>query len=144
GVSKGEKIEIRLNAEKNIRAEGAIYEIAPQADSVTRTYLVKVAIENFPPQMLLGATVVGSLKLSVPPSIQIPASALTELNGQPAVWRVDATEKTVQLAPVKIERYTTESAVIADGLQSGDIVVTAGVQALHQNQKVKLLDVSHE
>ena len=34
---------------------------------------------------------------------------------------------------------TPERVVVANGIDTGDIVVTAGVQALHPGQKVRLL-----
>jgi membrane fusion protein, multidrug efflux system len=36
-------------------------------------------------------------------------------------------------------RYDPGTVVISHGLDTGDIVVTAGVQALHPGQKVRLL-----
>ena len=138
-----EKIEVCLYTDKSICAEGIVYEIAPQADSVTRTFLVKAAINSFPPKMLLGATVIGTLRSPETPTIKIPSSSLTIQDGRSAVWRVEPETKTVQLTPIRIERYTTESTVVAEGLRTGDIIVTAGVQELHRHQKVKLLDVGH-
>ena len=38
-----------------------------------------------------------SVKLSAPPGVEIPASALTEANGRPAVWVVDPESQTVSL-----------------------------------------------
>ncbi len=138
GIAPGQKIEVRLNSDSSIRTEGVIYEIAPQSDSATRTYLVKAAMTNTPAQMLLGATVLGYLTRSNHPSIRVHSSALTAADGRPAVWRVEPKSQTVQLTPVEVVAYTTDAAVIGSGLRPGDIVVTAGAQALHQNQKVKL------
>ena len=45
---------------------------------------------------------------------------------------------TVNLRRIEITRYTADSVIVAQGLQDGEIVVTAGVQALHPDQKVKL------
>ncbi len=138
GIMPGRKIEVCLNSDSRVRAEGVVYEIAPQSDSATRTYQVKAAMERYPAQMLLGATVLGHMRLSDKTSIRVHAASLTTSGGQPAVWRVEPKSQTVQLIPVRIESYTTDAAVIGDGLRPGDIVVTAGAQALHENQKVKL------
>jgi multidrug efflux pump subunit AcrA (membrane-fusion protein) len=40
---------------------------------------------------------------------------------------------------VEVSRYDPGAVVISHGLETGDIVVTAGVQALHPGQKVRLL-----
>jgi multidrug efflux pump subunit AcrA (membrane-fusion protein) len=77
--------------------------------------------------------------MSAPPGVEIPASALTESNGGPAVWVVDAKNLTVALRKVEVLRYDPATVVILRGLQTGDIVVTAGVQTLRPGQKVRLL-----
>jgi multidrug efflux pump subunit AcrA (membrane-fusion protein) len=71
--------------------------------------------------------------------IVIPASALTEFNGKPAVWLVDASSLTVSLRNVDVLRFDSGTVVVSHGFDTGEIVVTAGVQALHPSQKVRLL-----
>jgi len=87
----------------------------------------------------LGSTVVGRMQLDTAPTIEIPASALTEIDRRPAVWVVDPSSLTVSLRNVDILRQNPATVAISDGLDSGDIVVTAGVQALHPGQKTRLL-----
>jgi multidrug efflux pump subunit AcrA (membrane-fusion protein) len=109
---------------------------------VTRTFAVKVGLSDPPEAMRLGATVTGSVKLESEPVIALPASALTELNRQPAVWIVDPKGLTVSLRNVELLRHDPGTVVIAQGLDTGDIVVIAGIQALHPGQKVRLLGSS--
>jgi hypothetical protein len=45
----------------------------------------------------------------------------------------------VALKPVEVLRFDPGSAIISGGLDGGELVVTAGVQALHPGQKVRLL-----
>lgn len=89
--------------------------------------------------MRLGSTVTGSVELNSAPVIAIPATALTMLNQQPAVWIVDPSSLTVSMRNVDILRFDPGTVVISHGLDTGEIVVTAGVQALHPSQKVRLL-----
>jgi multidrug efflux pump subunit AcrA (membrane-fusion protein) len=58
------------------------------------------------------------------------------------VWIVDPQSLTVALRNVEVQRFDPASAVISQGLAPGDVVVTAGVQALHPGQKVRLLGTS--
>ena len=132
-------VEIVLTNDPRVKAIGRVREVAPQADSATRTFQVKVGIIDPPDAMRLGATVTGSIKLSAPPGVQVPASALTEANGRPAVWVVDPRSETVALRDVDVLRYDADGVVISEGLETGEIVVTAGVQTLHPGQKVRLL-----
>ena len=133
------EITVRLTDDPGVMANGRVREVAPQADPVTRTFEVKVGLTDPPEAMRLGATVTGSVKLASEPVIAIPASALTELNRQPAVWIVDPKGLTVSLRNVELLRHDPGTVVIAQGLDTGDIVVTAGIQALHPGQKVRLL-----
>jgi membrane fusion protein, multidrug efflux system len=76
---------------------------------------------------------------SAGPMIDIPASALTRMNQRPAVWIVDPTLGTVSVRNVDVLRFDEAQAVIAQGLDTGEVIVTAGVQALHPGQKVRVL-----
>jgi membrane fusion protein, multidrug efflux system len=79
------------------------------------------------------------MQLRTEPTIEIPASALTKYDSRPAVWVVDPSPLTVSLRNVDVLRFDSTTAAIAKGLDTGDIVVTAGVQALHPGQKIRLL-----
>src|SRR5215468_88033 len=136
------EITVRLTDDPAVVATGRVREVAAQADPATRTFEVKVGLSDPPEAMRLGATVTGSVKLASEPVITIPASALTELNRQPAVWIVDPKGLTVSLRNVELLRHDPGTVVIAQGLDAGDIVVTAGIQALHPGQKVRLLGSS--
>jgi membrane fusion protein, multidrug efflux system len=132
-------VEIALTNDPTVRATGRVREVAPQADATTRTWQVKVGIIDPPQGMELGSTVTGRIELSAPPGVEIPASALTETNGHPAVWVVDQQSKIVSLREVDVLRHDPAIVVISQGLEIGDLVVTAGVQTLRPGQKVQLL-----
>jgi hypothetical protein len=89
--------------------------------------------------MTLGSTVTGSIRLSAPSGLLVPPSALSEANGHPAVWVVDPNSQTVSPRNVGVSRYDPAEVVVSQGLDAGEIVVTAGVQTLHPGQKVRLL-----
>jgi RND family efflux transporter MFP subunit len=132
-------ILIALTDDPSVTASGRVRQVDPQADPVTRTFKVRVSVNNPPPAMRLGATVTGRLDTSSGKGIAVPASALTAVDNRPAVWVVDPANLTVALKPVEVLRFDPGSVVISGGLEGGEIVVTAGVQALHPGQKVRLL-----
>lgn len=133
------QVTVRLTDDPSVTAVGRVREVAPQADPVTRTFEVKVGLTDPPEAMRLGSTVNGTVQLDTAPVIAIPASALTEANRQPAVWIVDPANLTVSLRNVELLRHDPGTVVISSGLDEGEIVVTAGVQALHPGQKIRLL-----
>ena len=135
-------ITVSLTDDPAVTATGRVREVSPQADPVTRTFEVKVGLTDPPAAMRLGSTVVGRMKLDTAPVIEIPATALTESDRRPAVWVVDPKDMTVSLRNVEVARNDPATVAIAEGLDSGEIVVTAGAQALHPGQKTRLLDAS--
>ena len=133
------RITVSLTDDPKITTTGRVREIAQQADPVTRTFAVKVGLNNPPPEMRLGATVTGRMEIDSVPVIDIPATALTKFNSQPAVWIVDQANRTVSIRNVDVLRYDPARVAVSGGLTTGEVVVTAGVQALHPGQKVRLL-----
>ena len=144
GLAFGQKIETCLDRNRDICATASVYEIAPEADPVTRTYQTKAILENDASQMLLGSTVIGRFAFTQKSTLQIPASALTMFEGKPAAWLVDPSTRSVSIRPVDVALYTTDKVVLLNGLNTGDRVVTAGVQSLREGQKVKAMEESHE
>jgi multidrug efflux pump subunit AcrA (membrane-fusion protein) len=55
------------------------------------------------------------------------------------VWIVDPSTKTVSIRNVDVLRFDQARVVVSQGLDTGEVVVTAGVQALHPGQRVRLL-----
>jgi RND family efflux transporter MFP subunit len=138
-ASPDPQITVSLTDDPKVTAQGRVREVAPQADPVTRNFEVKVGLTDPPPAMLLGAAVTGRMEMEAFPLINIPASALTRMNQRPAVWIVDSSNLTVSVRNVEVLRYDPATVAVSEGLNTGDIVVTAGVQALHPGQQVRLL-----
>jgi RND family efflux transporter MFP subunit len=132
---------IALTDDPSVTAKGRVRLVDPQADPVTRTFKVRVAVNDPPTAMRLGATVSGRMEVDHGHGISLPASALTATNKSPAVWVVDPEKMTVALKPVEVLRFDPGTVVLSAGLDGGEIVVTAGVQALHPGQKVRALGV---
>lgn len=133
------EIEVRLTEDPTVRATGRVRTVSPQADPVTRTFEVKVGLTDPPEAMRLGATVNGQVDLEALTTIEIPASALTKIDRQPAVWIVDPADLSVSLRNVEVTRFDPATVMISEGLDVGDVIVTAGVQALHPGQKIRIL-----
>ena len=91
--------------------------------------------------MRLGSTVTGRMKLAAAPSIEIPPSAVIRSDRQAAVWVVDPKTGTGRRAQHRIRRPPTRSGSRSRPASNpGDVVVTAGIQALRPGQKVRLLE----
>lgn len=133
-------VVVSLLSSPDVIADGVVREVSPVADPVTRTYQVKVTLENAPPAMRFGASVLGRLKATTAPVVVLPGSALYDKTGEPAVWIYESASSTVTLRPVTVGRFDMDHVVVSGGLAKGDIVVTAGVNRLREGQQVRLLE----
>lgn len=136
------RYEASLNAAPDQTFPVALRELAPQAAAQTRTY--RARLKPVTPRLLpLGATatLVARHSAAEAPVAAIPASAITQANGQPALWvvRREGAEPvaTVHLAGVTVHGYRNDE-VLVSGLPAGTRVVTAGVQKMAPGLRVAL------
>jgi len=150
-VKTNPRAKVALWANPGKLYSGRVREIAAAADAATRTYMVKVAVEDADDQLRWGMSANVGFAVSTGPAaakaILLPLTALTQTDdksgARPAVWVVGADAK-VRLVPVSVARYTEEGVVLAGGLAGGETVVTAGVHKLLPGQDVRVLVDSPE
>jgi len=139
GPVLGRTIDILLQSDPHVQATGVIREVSPIIDSRTGAVTVTIGLEECPQQMTLGATVLGRKRGEGDKALALPWSALSEWNGQPAVWVLtDKSEVMPQV--IGLLRYTARAIVVAKGLNEGQRVVVAGTQFLYPGQKVAVSD----
>jgi RND family efflux transporter MFP subunit len=139
-AAASKEILVVLTSDPGITAIGQVREVAPRADPVTGTFAVRVGLRDVPAAMRLGSTVTGKMQTDVTVGIEIPSSALMRSGGEPAVWVVDPDDMTVSLRNIAVQAQNPATVQVGSGLNQGDLVVTAGVQALRPGQKVRLLE----
>lgn len=137
-ISRHAVVEVSLVGDRTVTATGRIREVSPQADAATGTFRVRVGLSDPPDALRLGSNVTGSTTVGDLGGIAIPATALTSMNGAPAVWVVGEDE-TVSLRAIEVGEYRPSEVQVTAGLAPGEIVVTAGVQALREGQRVRLM-----
>jgi RND family efflux transporter MFP subunit len=121
-------------------------ELSPQAASTTRTFRARLKPAQ-PRPLPLGAsaTLVIERPVGKSAAAAIPASAITQNKGEPAVWVVRRTGSegaaTVDLVTVTIHDYRTDEVLIS-GPNAGELVVTAGVQKMAPGLRVALGDAA--
>ena len=120
----------------------SLRELSLQAAQQTRTYRARLKPVT-PRPLPLGATatVVVERTAAETPMATIPASAMTQANGQPAVWVVRRAGAepvgTVDLVQVTVHGYRNDE-VLLSGPPAGVLVVTAGVQKMAPGLHVAL------
>ncbi len=131
-------IQIRLWADSGKVINGKIRELSPLADPATRTYLAKISLPADVQDVRLGMTATVSLRTgSAQEVIRLPMTALFQEKGVSSVWVVQ--DGVAKLVPVQLGATSGETVAIANGINKGQMVVTAGVNLLKPGQKVSIL-----
>lgn len=139
GMDLGDPVvEVTLLSDPAIKANGRLREVTPSADATTRTYRIKVGLDEAGEKMPFGSAVTGSLIINAKKLVKLPASALTEHEGKTAVFVVDPIAKAVKYRDVRVERYADTAIFVAEGLAEGDLVAVAGVTKLRDGEAVLL------
>ena len=140
-LRKARALHITIWAQPGKRYQGALRELAPDADSVTRTYSARIAVKDADSALMLGMTAsVLAPDVEGSNTIRVPLTAIYNKEGQPLVWVVDAATSQVATRPVQLGSAHNDSVIVTGGLAGGETVVTAGVHMLHAGQKVKTAD----
>ena len=144
---KGSRYKASLASVPAQTFDVVLRELSPQAAAQTRTFRARLKPAT-PRQLPLGstATLVVERAAGDAPAAVVPASALTQHDGQPAVWVVrragSEAAGTVELIGVAVHGYRTNQALVS-GLPAGELVVTAGVQKMAPGLKVALAATAH-
>ena len=136
----GQVVWVELWTQPGKKYPAKIREIAGSADELTRTYAVRVALDDSeaPTQLGQSARVLFSTVQSA--TLSVPLSALTELNGKPAVWVIDEKNARIHKRAVSVSRYGAQVAEIRLGLTQNEWIVQAGVHLLRENEMVNAVD----
>ena len=132
----GMPVKVWLQGRPEIAVTGPIREISPEADSTTGTYQVKVTLPSAPPEMRLGAVVVGHSEIRGQEVASLPPTALLQSGDAPQVWVVGGDGK-VHRRAVQLLKFDADSVMISGGLSAGEKVVTAGINSLAEGESVK-------
>jgi membrane fusion protein, multidrug efflux system len=139
-LRKARTLHISVWAQPGKRYTGALRELAPDTDSVTRTYSARIAVKDADATLMLGMTAsVYAPDVDGSTAIRLPLTAIYDKSGQPLVWVVDTKTSQVATRPVELGSAQNDAVLVTKGLSGGETVVTAGVHMLNAGQRVKLL-----
>ncbi|MGE8146158.1 efflux RND transporter periplasmic adaptor subunit [Pseudomonas frederiksbergensis] len=130
--------QVAAQLDPSITSTAIIREIEPQAQSATRTRRARLTLTDTPPGFRLGTAISVTLSSAIKPRLELPVSALQEVDGKTRIWVIDPQNQTVSPRDVSLISRTDDTVVLADGVKSGERVVSAGVNSLKPGQKVKV------
>jgi len=125
------EISFWANTEK---VSGVVREISPMADSTSKTYRVKISLQNLREDINLGMTASAIFPAKNLNGVILPLSAIYQTGENSQVWIVTAENKAA-LKNVTVQDFSNNE-VLVSGLNAGEIVITAGVHKLREGQEV--------
>ncbi len=126
-----------LHGRGDRRWNATLRQLSDAADGPTRTFEARYVLEGDAAMAPLGTTVTlwlaedGAAGLA-----EVPVGALLDDGGRAGVWLVSEDGKGVTFQPVRVERLSGESAVVA-GLATGQPLVALGAHLLHEGAMIR-------
>ena len=139
-AARGPDIAVTLGSDPNVTAKGRVREVSPRADPVTGTFAVRVRLIDPPAGDAPGQHRHRAHAARRRQRHRDSRHGAVRADGKTAVWVFDAKTGTVSLRHIAVRASDAATVQVASGLNPGDVVVTAGVQALRPGQKVRLLE----
>ncbi len=115
---------------------GTVEEIGQLADTATRTFSVKILVDNSDGKLKAGMICKAEINLDSNEKIFVPLSSVIHLSSGEAVFVYNEENKTVKQKKVKTGGITGNQIEVTEGLSNGEILVTDGQFVLHDGDKV--------
>jgi len=114
-------------------------ELAPAADTATRTYAARFSLPDADEAVALGMSATLALRdTHSAPVAKVPLSALFNQGEGTALWTI-GNDQSLTLKAVKVTRYDSDFAYVTSGIDEGTVIVTLGVQKLDAHDKVRVV-----
>lgn len=127
-IKASANVTVNLWADPKNSIHGRVREIAPAADTATRSFLVRIQLIDPPPSVQLGMTaqvLVGETQAA--PRI-VPLNAVTDRGQGPQVWVVE--DGKAMPRKVLVAQFREDGALIDNGLKVGERVIISGLNRL--------------
>ena len=131
------RFKVTFWALEKVEVQGQARVISPMADPVTRTYKARITLVRPPAGVRLGMTASVFQDEPARGSLLIPLSAVYQTGETPTVWVIQkdrVTQQQVLLGNID----GADRIQVTKGLETGDIIVTAGVHKLTSGDRVRV------
>lgn len=143
-VKRGQPALVEFLPLRGKKFSGKVTKVGLSADRSTLTFPVWVEVPNPKKNILPGMPAEVALKLPRPggKSVLLPIDTVLEnkVSGEKFVWVVAPSDQTATPKPVHIGDLVGNLIEITGGLESGDVIITAGLDQLSEGMKVRPLD----
>jgi RND family efflux transporter MFP subunit len=139
-ITSGQKAGISVSALDGKTYEGTVTNISPVAELMSRTYTVKIAVNNTGLELKPGMVCDVRMGFETDTKILVvPAKAVSKDSaGNTYVFVVTSDEQTVKKQHITVGRYYDSGIEVIGGLAEGQIIVCEGGEKLSDNSKITL------
>ena len=119
--------------------EGIVNNISPVAELMSRTYTLKITVNNtrleLKPGMVCDVTIPSGSGI---PALVVPYQAVgKDTDGKNYVFLINPGKETVKKQLVSIGKYNGAGIEITGGLTEGQLIVVRGIEKLSDNSLIK-------
>ncbi len=138
-IKSGDKVEVNFDALPNVKVEGNVSSIVPQADKAARSFPVKIVIDNKEHLIKSGMVARVSFLIGEPTLVKlVPKDAIVERNNIKFVVVVN--NGTAQPVPINTGAAYQNLIEVIGPLNTGQNVVIRGNERLQPGQPVKVVN----
>jgi RND family efflux transporter MFP subunit len=134
---KARTSRIRFWSHPNLEIASELRELSPIADPITRMYSARFRLLSDSPLLSIGMTATVHLSAYESTGFCIPITSITNQGDRASVWRIEDSGE-VTACPVDIVQYRDNTAIVRGSLRAGDKIVSAGVQRVDENVRVRV------
>lgn len=115
---------------------GTVEEIGSLADSTTRTFNVKIRVDNQNGEIRPGMVAKANLNISGESVCLVPVSSVIQLSSGSIIFTYDESTNTVSKKSVVTGDIIGDNIQIIEGISTGDVIVTEGQFLIKDGDKV--------
>ncbi len=136
----GQKVTVTVWSQPDARFPAHVRELSPAADQ-SRTFAARIAFDQPNPTVEIGQSArVFAADAKAASALSIPLSAVTAEQGAAYVWVLNPATSSIKRTFIKTGAYDRDIVPVLSGLKPSDWVVVAGVQLLHEGEKIQPVD----
>lgn len=136
-IKTGQQAQIKISALQDKMFAGTVTEIGVMANTISRTYDVKIAINNTQNEIKPGMMCSVSLAQRHAAKLLVPYQAVSnDIAGEAYVYVVDRQKMEAQKQTVKVGLFRQNQIEVLGGLKTGQQVVVRGKHKLTDHAKI--------
>jgi RND family efflux transporter MFP subunit len=128
---------VRFWSHPKLEIASELRELSPIADPVSRMYAAKFRLLSDSPLLSIGMTATVHLSAYKDIGFCIPITSIASQGDRASVWKIEESGE-VTACPVEVVQYRDNSAIVRGSLRAGDKIVSAGVQRVDENVRVRV------